>query len=75
MKTPLTFSSQGREISRGTTLVQLPVTRSALKASNKAAAINGAYPSLPTASGSEVPLRDQLSTIRPHTGSHHPPAL
>jgi len=41
-KTPPTFASQGRRISRGTTLVQLPVSQTALIASNKAVAGNGA---------------------------------
>ena len=74
-KHPRLFQVRGVECcSRGTTLVQPPVTRTALKASNKAAAANEANrPALLFGSGGL--LGDQLSTGRPHTGLHQPPAL
>jgi len=75
-KTPLTLSQvRGVDMSRGTTLVQLPVSGTALKASNKAAAGNGARRSVLLCAGSDEPLGDQLYAGGPHTGSHRPPAL
>ena len=66
-KSPRLFQVRGVEFfSRGTTLVQPPVARTALKASNKAAANNEANrPALLALTRSDRLLRDQLSTGEP----------